>query len=552
MTASRRDARVYVGAALSQVPRLLSFQDREPHSPTYGSFDRDAWSWKFRDFPLGMAQTAVYPLALLWRHPFEANPYYQNERCLEWIAAGMEGALQRQHANGALDAWAPNEFDIGPTLGIAHGIAEALRLVGPSLPSARVDTIRLGLRKAFDFGLGRRETHGFISNHLALFAVALLDGHELFGDARYQKGAEDLIALILSHQSPEGWYREYGGMDPGYESLGIHHLATCWQRTNSDELRRSLERAIACFSHFVHPDGSVGGVYGSRGTALYYPSGFEIMAATTPVASSVAAFMRERVHRGNVVTPAVADLPNLTPMMYSYLEAALATETSAPAPDPLPCESLQGLRTFAESNMVVAGGRNYYAVVNGDVGGVCRVFDRQSGEVIHEDGGYIVRTADETLTSQARGLATMSVDPAKGLITCQTPFSHLKHEPLTPARMILLRVLNLTAFRIESLGAWLRRQIVRRLVTEVRPAPITLQRTLQLDPERIRIDDVLTCTGDVQPRAVTLTRSCAVVHAGSARYFHPAELKSLDTPGDVAEGLKPGTPLRRSIEIRPG
>lgn len=544
---------IYVAEALGQVPRLLSLQDREPHSPAYGSFDRDAWSWKFRDFPLGMAQTAVYPLALLWRHPFEGNPYHGSERCLEWIAAGMERALATQHRNGALDAWAPNEFDIGPTLGIAHGVAEALRIVRGDLSPSRVDRIAARLRRAFDFGLGRRETHGFISNHLALFAVALLDAEELFGDSRYRQGRNDLISAILERQSSEGWYLEYGGPDPGYETLGIHHLATCWQRTRSDDVLRSLERAVECFAHFVHTDGSVGGVYGSRGTALYYPAGFEILGAVSPAARSVARFLQERLHRRNVVTPSVADLPNLVPMLYSYLEAALAATGSADNLQPLPCQTLQGLRTFPEAGIVVAGGRNYYAVIGGGTGGVCRVFDRERGVLTYEDAGYLVRTTRGLLTSQARGLGNLSVDDESGLITCETSFAHLRHEYLTPGRMILLRILNLTAFRVAWLAGWFRRRIVRRLVSEVRAAPLRLRRVFQCDPEGIRVTDVLQGAGGVRALGLTRARACSVVHAGSSRYYHPSELATLDVPLDlVAPSLDAGSPLRLSFEIRIG
>ncbi len=543
---------IYVAEALRQVPRLLSLQDREPHSPTYGSFDRDAWSWKFRDFPLGMAQTAVYPLALLWRHPFAGNPYHGSERCLEWIAAGMERALATQHRNGALDAFSPNEYDVGPTLGIAHGIAEALRIVRGDLPPSRIDRIAGRLQRAFDFGVGRRETHGVISNHLALFAVALLRAAELFDDARYREGADDMIAAILDKQSPEGWYREYGGPDPGYETLGVHHLATWWQRTRSDEVQRSLERAVEFLSHFVHPDGSLGGVYGSRGTALYYPGGFEILADASPAARSVARFFRERLHRRNVVTPSVADLPNLVPMLYSYLEAALAA-TDSPAGDrPLPCETLQGVRPFRHAGLVVAGGQDYYAVIGGATGGVCRVFNRRSGELAYEDAGYLVRTTRGLVTSQARGLGSVVVDDSAEEITCETPFAHLRHEYLTPGRMIVLRVLNLTAFRVAWFAGWFRRLIVRRLVTEVKAAPFRLRRTFRVRQDGLGVTDVLESTGRLRALSLTLARTCTVVHAGSSRYFHPAELTPLDAPADetTAPSLSDGRPLTRSFEIR--
>src|SRR5713101_2256844 len=50
--------------ALREIPKLLTLQDRNPHSPTYGCFDRNYWHYKVADFPCGMSQEFVWPLAL--------------------------------------------------------------------------------------------------------------------------------------------------------------------------------------------------------------------------------------------------------------------------------------------------------------------------------------------------------------------------------------------------------------------------------------------------------------------------------------------------------
>ena len=40
-------------AALADIPKILTLQDRNPHSPTYGCFDRNYWHYKIIDFPRG-------------------------------------------------------------------------------------------------------------------------------------------------------------------------------------------------------------------------------------------------------------------------------------------------------------------------------------------------------------------------------------------------------------------------------------------------------------------------------------------------------------------
>jgi hypothetical protein len=517
-------ASVYAPYAIAQIPRLLSHLDRDEFSDTRGCFDRDHWSWKFRDFPLGMVQSAAYPLALLWRYPFPENPYYRSPRVLDWISRALEFTLERQHANGAFDAFSPNEQDGGTTLGVLHGTLEAFRVVRDAVREGLETRIAEATARACAFTFNYDEDHGFISNHRALFAVALLDAHELLNDNSYRVRAEDLIQSILAQQSPDGWFQEYGGPDPGYESLGISHLAVYWQRTGSAELLASLQRAVEFYSWCVHPDGSAGGVYGSRQTALYFPGGFELLAPTVPLAAAVARFMRERLLRGNVVTPAISDLENLPPLLYSYLEAGLAPASPDSVPT-LPCESFEGLVEFKDSGISVKATRGFYFVSNASKGGVCRAFDKSTGELAYEDAGYLVRTGKRRWISQQMTGMGHRTDPELGdSITSITQFVEFRQELLTPARFIFLRLLNLTLFTSPALGAWLRRQIVRRLVSAKRDGPFQLRRSVAFSETSITIHDRLEKRSAATADEVKLPRSLLSIHMGSARYFHMSDL----------------------------
>lgn len=541
-------------AALRGVPeRLLGMLDRERHSATAGSFDREHWAWKFRDFPLGMLQSAIYPLALLWRHPLPENPYFGNSRLLEWICAAMDQTIARQHRNGAFDAFAPNEQDPGPTLGVVHALAAAFRLVQAEVPAALRQRFLDSLRRACDFALRfpEAESHAFVSNHWALFALPLLDAHEWLGDARFRERANFMIERVISEQSSEGWYNEYGGPDPGYESLGIYHLAVIWRRTRSAKLLDSLRRSIEFYSHCVHPDGSVGGAYGRRHTGLYYPGGFEILAGEIPLAGSVARFMRERLPLGNVPTPATIDAENLPSFAYCYLEAALA---AAPAPDAvpaLPCESLDGVRYFPESGLCFAGNSNYYAVVNAKRGGLGRIFDKRTNTLAYEDAGYLVRARGRQWTSQLAGAGGETSGGGGPEVSCQTRFCEVRPVVPTPFRFLILRILNLTVFRSLALGSWVRRQIVARLILAMRPGPLGLRRRVTFQADHIRFEDTLDLSQPVKVEEVALPRSFTGIHMGSAKYFHRNELVTIAAPpvGEMAAQLNRHRQARMEFRV---
>ncbi len=66
---------VYAKKAIVQITRLLSLQDRNPFSPTYGCFDLDYWIHKMTDFPEGVRRFGVHTPALVCKYDFPDRSY---------------------------------------------------------------------------------------------------------------------------------------------------------------------------------------------------------------------------------------------------------------------------------------------------------------------------------------------------------------------------------------------------------------------------------------------------------------------------------------------
>ncbi len=538
----------YASLALSAIPRLLGKLDREPCSISHGSFDREHWSWKFRDFPIGPLQMGMYPLALLWRHPFAGSAYRGNARLREWIIGAVEHTLGRQKPNGAFEAFAPNDFDPGPTLGICFALSKVAGLLSEAMDTELRVRVTNAVRRGAEFGMQYEQSHGFASNHWGLFACAYLHAAMLTSDARYRVRAQEIVSRILRMQSQDGWYNEYGGADPGYESLGISYLAHYWAATRDSSLLESLRRSIDFYAHCVHPDGSVGGVYGSRHTSLYFPAGFELLAGEVPSAAAIARFMRQRLTRGNVVTPATTDAHNLIPLVASYVEASNAA-TELTSTEVLPCERTAYVKHFAGSGIAAVATAHYYAVINSHKGGVCRVFDREREALAYEDAGYIAQAGKRRWLSQTLGFGK-ATDVAESSLTLETRFSEFHQLLPTPANYLVLRILALTLFRSAALGAWIRDRIVRRLMAAARPGPLTLRRRIAFAPDAITISDELRLLRKERIDAVALMRAHTGIHMGSAKYYHQSDEQAAvdgDWNGVAAELTATG---RAKFEIR--
>ena len=539
----RRAAR-YAPLVLAEVPRLIGNLDREPQSRSYGSFNRTHWSWKFCDFPVMMPQIAAYPLALLWRHPFD-SAYCGNARLLEWIHGAVTYVCAQQRRNGSYDSVGPFTQDHGNTMFMTYLLTEVRALLGSSMDDKLAARVDAAVAAGAGFGLRSHEDYAFISNHQALYALAFRNAASLTNDSRFAARAAANIERILGHQSTEGWYEEYGGSDPGYETLGLFYLATYWQRQPDAALLDSLTRSVGFLSHFVHPDGGLGGAYASRHTSLYMPGGLEILSASVPDAAAVAEFIGARLGSGAVVTPQTTDAENLGVISYTYLAACLAPPSGAPAPPPLPLQRLDGIERFPKSGLTVVGTPAYYAVVNVSKGGVCRAFDKSSGQMSYEDAGYVADINGRRYASQLAGMSQAGEIGDPHQIASTGRFAEVRQALPTPLNWIVLRIANLTLFRSLALGAWVRRKILARLILGRTPGPLELTRTIAWDATGFRIQDQLAALDGAQLDALVLARSFTAIHMGSAKYFHPADLAAVESPVD-GERLRAELNARRS------
>jgi hypothetical protein len=96
-----RGRELFAEVALREIPKLLTLQDRNPHSPTYGCFDRNYWHYKTTDFPCGMSQEFVWPLALAAATDLSQNPYRGNEVIGQYVRAGILFAARSSHSDGS-------------------------------------------------------------------------------------------------------------------------------------------------------------------------------------------------------------------------------------------------------------------------------------------------------------------------------------------------------------------------------------------------------------------------------------------------------------------
>jgi hypothetical protein len=543
-------------ALLAEAPRVIGLIDRDPDSGTAGCMDRTFWAWKFTDFAGSRFQEGVCYLSFLYTRRLEGNPYVNSPALLQWIGMALERWSRIQHRDGSFDEAYPFERSLAATSFSSFYVAEALDMLGEAADREILEAARTSLARAGEWLLKNDETHGFLSNHLAAAAGALEHIHRVTGDARFDRRSAYFRDRILGRQSPEGWYDEYGGADPGYQTHGSFYLARLWQLTGYEPLAESLDRSIEWLAHFIHPDGSIGGEYASRNTQTYYPAAFEMMAHRSAAASWISRAMRPSVLGGDAAGLRAVDAYNWFPVLNNLVFAYRAAASGEPVARPVEPDAAANVLWYPGAGIARVRRDRYDAYVGATKGGVIKVWDRTTGRLVLSDCGWVGRTFDGSVASTQYHDPDRPVTVEGDRIEVGGELARAARPVMSPLRFMAFRGFSTTVGRFAGVGRWLKQQLVRVLIYRRRRLPVTFRRTITFDNERITIADRL--RGDHEGRLESLRRGAifTTIHMGSSRYFVLNELKAEPGPAEHngswnidPDGLGAGIEVERVLEL---
>jgi hypothetical protein len=521
--------------ALAEIPRILSLQDRTPVSPTYGCFDRNYWHTRIVDFPSGMAQKYVLPLALVWSLDLPGNMFRGQSAIRDAIEAGIRYAARSAHKDGSCDDYYPFERASGAAAFSLIACLDAAEIIGLG-PDQEID----GFLKRRGRWLGEHEESGRLSNHEGLIAACLARLGARYGGEEWERLMQARLQRLLSWRSKEGWFDEYGGADAGYLTLTIAQLADLDRRRPELGLREPCAAAIRFVGAVMHPDGSLGGEYTSRNTQNFFPHGLEIAGAWCPEALAINDLGLRPLAEGR--SPAW-DERLIGHYVTSWLLAWREWREERPGPLALP----QGRRVFEEARLLVDGRSGQRLYLATSRGGAFRLFDgdrlllADTGIALGLHGGKVA-----VCHLEAHNEVSLGEDE----IVVAGRMAYAKSARLTPFKSIALRGLMLTVGRF--FPDLIRRLLQKMLVTGRNEAPFSFSRTLRWSDARWHVRDeirsdrgwkgvVKAGTGGFQSSLTTVM----------ARIWQPAELQPWLDLTDRVSALARDEPLVVERAARP-
>lgn len=468
--------RRYSDEALLAIPRLVQMIDRNPYSPTYGSFDRSYWHYRTMDFPCGMYQEFCLPLALAYAGDFPGNPYKGLARMKELAMAGVDYARKSSRSDGTCDDYFPFERALGAMVFSLYACTETA-LVLSERPAAWLEFFA---RRA-DYLRAHNES-GQLTNHQALAALALYNVYLLTGEERFRTGSARFVDIVRAWQNwDEGWFQEYEGADPGYHTCTIAFLAKLYRKSGDDSLLEMMDRAVNFAWYFMHPDGSYAGEYGSRNTYHFYPHGFEVMAPRSAKAVQIADLFLEKALP--LRTRYFNDDDRMCAhYVYDWMQA---WEDFAPVRATTPLtERPPETKWFPQARMVVHITPRYHAVANFSKGGVLKVVTAKGA--VYSDTGLIGRTdKGAVLVSHIVDQYEIGAQPDAGVYRVNGRMCERRAKLATPFRQILFRILNLTIGRFHP--NLLRSILQKILITGKRRTKYEFAREIAFDETGVTV-----------------------------------------------------------------
>lgn len=514
--------------ALAQIPKILTLQDRHEHSPTYGCFDRNYWHYRAIDFPSGMAQEMVWPLALAAVTELEGNPWAGSAMVREWAAAGILYAARSAHPDGSCDDLFPHEKAKGAAAFSLLAGLETYRLL--ELHDEEMLTFFL---KRADW-LAGQHADGRQAHQLAMLAVCLDHAGMLLRTDDWRKTRDQHLARVLEGQDSEGWFPEKNRCDPGFHTLTFSLLAQLHHHSPSSAVEEALRRAAGFALRFVHPDGSFGGEYTGGNTHSFYPHGFEIAGRWMPEALAVNDRFLPGLQAGRAACH--ADDRLLGHQVSSYLLAWRHWTHHRPAPQVRP----QGRTHFPDARLVIErrGDTELYLALN--KGGAFKFF--RGDRLAATDTQISVKTLGHrpgTAVAHLHGQYEVSLEEDEIVIGGRLGWA--RRQPMTGFQLFVLRAFMLTLGRFNPSGT--RRLVEKIIPPEKEPPPLVFERRLSWREEGLEVVDTLRAADWSKVQEVMLGSSQTSDDAITGRSYQAGQLFPPIELTRKARSLSEGAPL---------
>lgn len=234
----------------------------DPNSVLFGSCDRSFWHYKIRDFSSIILQQGA-------EIEFRRLQKFDKKKAIIFAEGALKFWSDRALGWNAFEEYYPFEDGYPP---LAFSTLSVIRLIALSnVEIDRIPKLREALEKSANKLIKKSETKALNQYSAGIAALAGLTKLNIAGTNK--NNFRQKLDELLSYQTSEGWFPEYGSFDIGYLSVTLDCLWDIYDIFPSEELLNSIENA----SNFIGAILSIGrvsfGKFNSRNTDYVLPYG---------------------------------------------------------------------------------------------------------------------------------------------------------------------------------------------------------------------------------------------------------------------------------------
>jgi hypothetical protein len=449
------------------------------------------------------------------------------------------------HLDGTCDQSYPNEkhpktfLDLVPLISL---------MFEPEDETSDMESLSTFLERSIDYAIKHEEDYAIASNHTAHDLFQYLTVWKLLRTEKYYSAARKCLNMIEKNTPESGFHLEYQGGDPGYQTRTLKYLIKSLSLLKPSERELCEELCVKSCSFLdktVMPDGTIYSMFGSRNTALIYPSGIEYMAYKYPHKfSDLARRVRNAINNGLTPLPLHLEFDNFIRLFDDYLDAQQWFERNREIALQETRNEEFDLKDFGFKKIIMGDVAVY---IHYKYGGACAVY--KDDKLIAKDAGILIKDSSGDFWG-TRNLVNHSetLHKSNNEIGIKTVLFKSCHQELTPFKMIVLRILNLTVLRINFFANFFRKLIVGKLIVGSGSRSCgTVERSIRIKNNRLLLADKLNLR--FKPAKLFRVAYLYLFHMASSRYWNPVD-KDLPFCEEISEEIHEGSfDLTRGIEF---
>jgi len=516
----------YIPIVLHLVPRILTNLDRDRDSPTYGCFDRNYWHYKIRDYSSGLLQQCALTLALVYSHPFEGNIYYNKKIIRDYAISGITFCSRIQNRDGSFAEYWRGESSIPSTAFTLYAMCETCDLLHIE-PDGRC------ISRAVHFLSSHPEDQA-LNQEMASIAAIRYASRILEND-QFKQISDKKFENFLTKFKSEGWFSEYGGLDLSYLTVNLDYLVRYYLLSHDDRALEAGKKIIQFIRYFIHPDGSIGGEYGTRNTEYFAPYGIEYFKKYCAISNKIIEQLLKYIYQDEYFNLSCDERYYLHYLNHSFTKALIIYSYSN-IEEKLPHESIFE-QYFPESKIFIKSTKSYYLISNLSKGGTFKVMSKKSFQMSTDCGVRL--TLDKNIyVSELPQDSLVQITPDSIRITGS--LMKMNYIRQSTMKLLLLRILSLI-FGYNST------QFLKKLIIfgQDDTSHMHYQRTLKCSEDTIHLTDYVNIGEEIAE--LRISDGLSVRHTASSKFFQINSINNSIQPEKYQ--VKGAVTIDRTIQI---